>query len=391
MAKKPTYEQLEQRVKELETGVYECVEAQKSALKREDRFRTLADFSYDWIYWIAPDGSFLYMSPSCERITGRSPNEFVKDPGLLEVITHPDDRASIATHIKDELEMEGLLRLDFRVLTKSGDEKWIAHICQQVYGADGTSLGRRANNRDVTDKRMAEEALRLTEARYKGVFENTINGIAVYKAVKGGKDFVIVDFNKSGERIDKFRRQDLIGRSVVDAFPAIKDFGLFDVLKRVWTSGKAEHFPVSFYKDERIVGWRDNFVYKLPSGEIVAVYSDETQRKQAEDALQSAHEELYSFSQELEKKVEERTKELEEKSRQLIEAERLAAVGQIANRVAHELRNPLTVVGGFARRMDEKMADKDPNKKYLRIILSEIEVLETKVSEIIDLRNEKYE
>jgi signal transduction histidine kinase len=106
-------------------------------------------------------------------------------------------------------------------------------------------------------------------------------------------------------------------------------------------------------------------------------------RKEAEHALRKAHDELRLFNQELERKVEKRTRELKEKSRQLIEAERLAALGKMANKVAHELRNPLTVIGGFARRMVDKTSDKDPNRKYLQIIVDEVDVLERKVSEVI--------
>jgi len=110
---------------------------------------------------------------------------------------------------------------------------------------------------------------------------------------------------------------------------------------------------------------------------------DITERKQADEALCKANEKLYNFSQELERKVQERTAELEEKSKQLVEAERLAAVGKMADRIAHELRNSLVVVGGFARRVNEKTPDDDPNKKYLRTIVGEVVVLENKVSEII--------
>jgi len=110
-------------------------------------------------------------------------------------------------------------------------------------------------------------------------------------------------------------------------------------------------------------------------------------RKEAEDALRKAHDELCGFSQELEKKVEERTLELKEKSRQLIEAERLAALGKMANKVAHELRNPLTVIGGFARRMYDRTSDPDPNRKYLQIIVNEVDVLEKKVSEVIKIED----
>jgi hypothetical protein len=108
-----------------------------------------------------------------------------------------------------------------------------------------------------------------------------------------------------------------------------------------------------------------------------------TQRKRAEEALRRAHEELYEFSQALERKVQERTEELNEKNKILIETEKLAALGKMANKVAHELRNPLTVVGGLARRLFEKAPDDDPNKEYLEIILREAIVLESKISEII--------
>ncbi len=38
--------------------------------RSEQRFRTVADFAYDWEYWVDPDGNYIYVSPSCERITG---------------------------------------------------------------------------------------------------------------------------------------------------------------------------------------------------------------------------------------------------------------------------------------------------------------------------------
>ena len=384
MGKRPTYRELEQRLKELEKEAGKRRWTQEAMLKSEERFRTVAEFTFDWECWIAPDGNYVYVSPSCERITGYRPHEFQKDPGLLEAITHPDDRAIIARHIGEELESREVLSLDFRIIPRSGDERWIGHICQQVYGTDGSLLGRRASNRDVTDRKRAEEALRESEARYKGIVEHTANGVTVYRAVNEGQDFVFVDFNKASEKIEKIKRDRVIGRSVLEVFPGVKEFGLFEVMQRVWASGEPEHHPVSLYRDKRISGWRDNFVYKLPSGEIVAVYSDETEHKQAEEALREAHDELYKFSQELEKKVQERTEELREKSKQLVEVEKLAALGKMANRVAHDLRNPLTIIGGFARRMYEKTSDDDPNKRYLRIIVKEIMILENRVSEIVD-------
>ncbi|WP_274427674.1 PAS domain S-box protein [Desulfosarcina sp. BuS5] len=130
------------------------------------------------------------------------------------------------------------------------------------------------------------ESLRESEGKFKSLFENMKSGVAVYEAENNGKDFIFKDLNKAGEQIDKIARGELIGKSVLEIFPSIKDFGLFDVLQRVWKTGQPEHHPITIYKDERITGWRENDIYKLPSGEIVAVYDDVSERKQMEEALQ---------------------------------------------------------------------------------------------------------
>ena len=239
----------------------------------------------------------------------------------------------------------------------------------------------------LSASRQLEEARRESDARYHRMFEYSKSGVAVYRAIGNGEDFIFVDFNRAAEEIEKIKKEDVIGRSILEIFPGVKSFGFFDVLQKVWASGEPAHHPISEYQDKRIVGWRDNFVFKLLSGEIVAVYSNETERKQAEEALREAHEELQNLSRELEQKVEERTRELRAKSEELIEAERLAARGRMANRVAHELRNSLTVIGGFARRLHEKTSDADPRKPYLKRIFDEVTILEKKVAEIIRVDN----
>ena len=114
---------------------------------------------------------------------------------------------------------------------------------------------------------------------------------------------------------------------------------------------------------------------------------DITKRKKAEKDLRKALDDLEKLNLELERKVEERTEELMEKNRQLARAEKLAALGQMANRVAHELRNPLTAIGGFARRINEKTPDDDQNKKYLQMIVERVMTMEKTVSEITKIHS----
>ncbi|MBW1827193.1 MAG: PAS domain S-box protein [Deltaproteobacteria bacterium] len=131
---------------------------------------------------------------------------------------------------------------------------------------------------EIRERRKVEEELRVSEERFKELFNNMNDGVAVYKAVHDGEDFIFTDLNRAGEKIDGVNRDELIDRSILEIFPGIKDFGLFDVFQKVWKTGKPEHHPVSFYKDKKISGWRENYIYKLPSGEIVAVYDDVTEQ-----------------------------------------------------------------------------------------------------------------
>jgi transcriptional regulator with GAF, ATPase, and Fis domain len=106
--------------------------------------------------------------------------------------------------------------------------------------------------------------------------------------------------------------------------------------------------------------------------------------------ISQLYDEIYAFSRELEKKVQERTRKLEEKTKQLVEAERLAALGKMANMVADECRNSLTVIGGFSRRLYKKTPDDDPRKKDLGIIVKEVAALESKVSKIVKIGNKVF-
>ena len=141
---------------------------------------------------------------------------------------------------------------------------------------------------DVTEQKQAETALQKSEERFRALFESINSGVAIYEAVDGGQDFVFKDFNRAGERMEKVKREDIIGKRVTEVFPGVEEFGLLDVFRQVYRTGISAEHPISFYEDDRITGWRENHVYKLPSGEVVAVYEDVTAQKQAEFALKES-------------------------------------------------------------------------------------------------------
>jgi PAS domain S-box-containing protein len=122
----------------------------------ELRYRTVADYTHDWEYWSAPDGRLHYVSPSCERITGYSPQEFLDNPSLRYEIIIAEDRGIWDRH-KDEARTEFKSQeIQFRILARDGEIRWIDHGCQPVIDQKGQFQGFRASNRDVTARKTAE-------------------------------------------------------------------------------------------------------------------------------------------------------------------------------------------------------------------------------------------
>ena len=78
------------------------------------------------------------------------------------------------------------------------------------------------------------------------------------------------------------------------------------------------------------------------------------------------------------------TEALLEQNRELARAERLAAVGAVSAGLAHELRNPLVAIGGFARTLERNLAEDDPNRRFATIIVEEVGRLERIIHDLLD-------
>lgn len=130
--------------------------AEQAVAASEVRYRTVADYTYDWEYWAAPDGTLIYVSPACERMTGYSPQEFIDRPSLRHEIIIPEDRWIWDRHKAKPHSTLQPQEIQFRILTRSGELRWIDHACRPVTDDKGHFQGLRASNRNVTERKLAE-------------------------------------------------------------------------------------------------------------------------------------------------------------------------------------------------------------------------------------------
>jgi PAS domain S-box-containing protein len=185
----------------------------------EERYRIVADFTADWEYWKAPDGKLLYISPSCERITGYSAQEFLEKPDLIETIVHPDDRSLFDRNreeIQKDRDSSAIREIEFRIIRKDGQLGWVGHTGRSVFGKNGAQLGIRVSNRDIAARKRAEDSLRSA----KEIFEGMVNGLTDIVGLQK-PDHTVLRYNKAGyealgmtpEQVSGKKCFELIGRT----------------------------------------------------------------------------------------------------------------------------------------------------------------------------------
>jgi len=129
---------------------------------------------------------------------------------------------------------------------------------------------------------MSESELYQTKEIFRVFFENINTGIGIYETLDNGKSFIIREMNKAGLDICKVSRENSLGKKLSDVFSSVEEFGFIDSLRRVWKTGKPEYTPSSLYQDERIYGWTEMYIYKLPSEKLVAIFESQTKLVEVE-------------------------------------------------------------------------------------------------------------
>ena len=262
--------------------------AEAAVRQSEALLRGILDNLQDAYVRTGPDGRFIMVSPSAARLYGfDSADEMIGLPAESLYADRADREAMF-----EQLRERGHV-VDYvgRGLKTDGSTFWVSLNAQFLRDDEGEAAGTEGFIRDITERKQTEQALRQSEGVLRGLFDNMPSGAAIYE-VRGdgsrGSDYIIKDFNATSLRIEGKTKDEVVGKSLLDLRPTIEEYGLIPVLQRVWQSGEPALFPSTLYIDERYANWYENRVFRLPSGEIVAIYDDVTERKRAEEALRES-------------------------------------------------------------------------------------------------------
>ena len=191
------------------------------------------------------------------------------------------------------------------------NKRWFDCRDRAIYWPDGRIV-RMEIATDITDRKRVEEVIQksneklialnkqllenqhrlsLNEGLFRGLFDNMTSGAAIYTVINDGSkgsDYVIKSFNKTSLNIEGKTLAAVVGRSLVDLRPTIDNYGLIPVLKKVWETGEPASFPAKIYRDEHFSNYYENYVFKIPSGEVVTIYNDVTENKLAEEQIKAS-------------------------------------------------------------------------------------------------------
>jgi PAS domain S-box-containing protein len=284
--------------------------AVESALKESEKiYKDLVEKAGIAIMTDDINGNITYFNREFTRLFDYTMSGIKKQS--RETLIHREDlQRMISYHNKRMKGEKAPDHYEVRGIRKNGDEIWI-EVKTTVLEKKNKITGTRNYMWDITERKKFQEAIKNSEARFRELFSNMSNGVAIYKYIPESDKFVFRDMNKAGMRICRISKmEEIAGRNIIDCFPGAETLGLVDMMKKVWKTGRPEKVENNYYLDNRLELYVENKVYKLPTGEVVSVFDDITERMEAELELKESYKQIKKLSRHVEAIREEERKQI---------------------------------------------------------------------------------
>jgi len=314
--------------------ITERKKAEDALRKSENKSRTLLENLPHKIFFKDKNSVFISCNENFARdlkiksdeITGKTDYDF--HPKKLAEKYRADDKEIMESGKTEEIEEEYLL---------DGQKVFVHTVKTPVKDENGNVVGVLGIFRDITERKRMEEELKSSEERLRILFEYAPDTIFVYD-LKGN----VIDVNKGVERLIDYRREEIIGKNFagLKLLPPSQIPKVTASLTRAVQGQAREPTELTLIRKDggQVEVEIMSYIVEIKDQQVIlGIARDITERKRMEEKLRE-------YAENLEKLVEERTRELKEAQERLLRVERLAAIGETAAMVGHDLRNPLQVI-----------------------------------------------
>jgi PAS domain S-box-containing protein len=268
--------------------IYKChndiATSRRELAVSEERQRLALNATSDGLWDWDLMGGEAYLSPNYYEMTGFMEGEVIPDLDFFKSMIHPDDLPEVLHRMEEHLQGDSRQSVfDFRLITKSGDLKWVLGsgrvVERDVFGAPLRMVG---TVTDLSDHKIVE-LLRKYETNYSSLFNNMNEGFAFCKmhfADGQPLDFEYVDVNPALERLTGL--QGVVGKRVTEIMPSIRESNpeIFEIYGRVTSTRQPERFETYL---EPLDTWFHVSAYSPAEGYFVAVFHNITERKRSEE------------------------------------------------------------------------------------------------------------
>jgi len=179
--------------------------AQQALIDSEEKFRSIVENSNDVIMLTLPDGIVSYMSPACFRVLGYNPEDLV---GTRPSIFHPDDLEVVNKTLSKALKGEKGSDLEYRIITKAGETRWISHSWSPILENGKVKLIV-SIVRGITERKQLEDALRASEEMFRAISTSAIDAI-----ILTDDNNKIIYWNPAAERIFGYTKEEAISKKL---------------------------------------------------------------------------------------------------------------------------------------------------------------------------------
>jgi PAS domain S-box-containing protein len=250
----------------------------------ENRFRSIVETTKEWIWIMDLNGKMTYNNPSVKEILGYDPEELFGQYTMDYM--HEEDRHRIELMLPELIaEKLGWTNLVVRWWHKDGTLRWLESNAIPILGSRGRLLGYQGADRDITTRIKAEEQLARSEHRFRSVFENAVDGMALLD-----RDGTFIDCNVKTEEIWGYSREKVLEMKPWEFSPLQQPDGrdskekAFELLEAAY-QGKPQLFEwVHIRPDGFLVNVEINLSCIELEGEfaVLAIIRDITEQKQAQ-------------------------------------------------------------------------------------------------------------